>query len=37
MLSGIRKSIAELFKAAGFQEPRFFVAQANAGAFAIKL
>ena len=37
MLSGVRKSIADLFRAAGFAEPRFFVATANAGAFAITL
>ncbi|MEY4322330.1 MAG: hypothetical protein RL410_111 [Actinomycetota bacterium] len=37
MLTGVRKSIADLFRAAGFQEPRFFVATANEGAFAITL
>lgn len=37
MVNGIRKSITELFAAAGFQEPRFFVATAENGAYAVRL
>lgn len=37
MVNGIRKSITELFAAAGFEVPRFFVATAEIGAQSVRL